>query len=261
MKRILALISAVALLGICTASAQYKKTVLPARQIAEFNTNLPVDLTLVDAADQRAIVEIPSDVADWIKCEIDGNEISIYPKRGAGNKIKSLSSDNPIKVRIESSSIKCINNTGIIRMTCKNRRLNRFELNNSGIITWKDVQVEFGYLEINNSGVCNLEANRITADDIEINNSGRFLCAVNIFCCDCWEHNNSGVNDIKSAVKANSVECNSSGREDLRLNVTCKELEVNATGIGSMTFSGTADDIDISSTGLTRISTSAVNTK
>jgi len=261
MKRMLTVVSAVAILGVCTAAAQTEKRVLSAKKIVELTSTLPVDVTLVDAAQQRAVIEIPSDAARWVVCRIEDEELSIHAEHGAEDMLKKLSADNPIKVRIESSDMRCINNIGVMRLTYKNRRLDYFEINNSGVMNWEDDRLEIGCLEINNAGVYHLDAHKVTADCIEINNSGRYSCSVYTFYCEHWEHNNSGVNDIESAVKAESIECNSSGREKLRLDVTCEQLEINSTGVGQMTFTGTADNIDVSSTGATKISTSAVNAK
>lgn len=263
MKRVLTLITAIALLGICTATAQYKKKVLTTNKITELNILLPVELTLVDSDKASVIVEIPEEVEQRIVYTIDHGELSIrYADKLADDpQTQKLLANNPVKLRVESSGMRCINNISQMRLTYKNRRLDYLEINNSGIVDWNDTRLEIGRLEINNAGVFRITANKITADTIEINNSGRYSCHVNTFYCENWEQNNCGVNDIESAVQAKMIECNSTGKEQLRLNVTCEQLEVNSTGVGSMTFSGTADAIDVSSTGLTRISTSAVNTR
>lgn len=260
MKRILTVVSAVFLLGTYTAEAQIKKVEI-SKKIVELTSTLNVDVTLVDALRPGAIVEIPSGLAQWVVCDIDGETLSIYSRRGAENTLKKLSDGNPIRVHIGGPDMQRINNSGVMRLTYQNRRLDRLEINNSGVMNWNDDRLEIGYLKINNAGVYHLDARKVTADTIEINNSGRYSCSVYTFYCEHWEHNNYGVNDIKSAVEAETIECNSSGREQLRLDVTCEQLEINSTGVGQMTFTGTADNIDVSSTGMTKISTSAVNTK
>ncbi len=245
--------------GMGVVAAQSKQVINTTEQMVELNASLPVNLTLVDAASHRAIAEIPSSAAEWVVFEFDNGELTVRAQRGYENKVAKLLENNPINLRIESSAMRCINNSGDMHLTYKNRRLARFEINNAGIVTWNDGRLEIGYLEINNSGVFRLRAQKVTADTIEINNAGRWLCSVCTFYCVHWEHNNSGVNDVKSTVEAKSVECNSAGCELMKLNVACEDLEINSTGIGQMEFSGTADNIEISSTGRTTISTSAVN--
>lgn len=260
MKRILTVVSAVFLLGTYTAAAQIKKVEV-SKKIVELTSTLHVDVTLVDALQPGAIIEIPSGIAQQVVCDVDGETLSIYSLHEDEATLKKLSADNPIKVSIGGQDMRCINNSGIMRLTYNNRRLDGLEINNSGIMNWEDDRFEIGYLKINNAGVYHLGARKITADSIEINNSGRYSCSVHTFYCKRWEHNNNGMNDIESAVEAETIECNSSGREQLQLDVACEQLRINSTGVGKMTFIGTADNINVSSTGMTKISTSEVNTK
>lgn len=232
------------------------KLTLTACTITELDNSLPAEVTLIDASTHRAVIEIPDGLADKIVCRIEGSVLTLRAKSGAE---KLLRKSEPIKVRIESSSIICIDNTGSMTLTYGNRHLDLMEINNMGQMRWSGNRVQIGTLTINNSGVFVLGVKKFAADCIKMNNAGHYRIEACTFDCEHWEGANSGIADISSRIETGTVEYISSGRDNTSLDVDCKGVEIVSTGVGKITLSGRTDNMDIYSTGLTQISTSGVN--
>ncbi len=116
MKRIVSfLIAFLASAALCGSSAAQQKggyatrTLTAAASIESLSNSLCIELTLVDSSTPRAVVEIPQSIQEKVECRIVGTELRLRCRKGYDN-CGSLS--DAIRVRIESSGMRLINNMG-----------------------------------------------------------------------------------------------------------------------------------------------------
>lgn len=264
MKRIVSfLVAFLASAALCGSSAAQQKggyatRTLTAASIESLSNSLCIELTLVDSSTPRAVVEIPQSIQEKVECRIVGTELRLRCRKGYGNR---GSSSNPIRVRIESSGMRLINNMGVLTLKYRNKRLDELEIRNAGVCDWKADRLAIGNLTVSNSGVFDIDVRSIDARTVTMQNSGRYTCDVSTLSCDKWESINSGVSEIRSVVAAQSVSFLSAGRSEATLDVDCGRLALTSTGVGDITLRGSADKVDVVSTGLANISTSELKSQ
>ena len=142
MKRIVSfLIAFLASAALCGSSAAQQKggyatRTLTAASIESLSNSLCIELTLVDSSTPRAVVEIPQSIQEKVECRIVGTELRLRCRKGYDN---CGSSSDPIRVRIESSGMRLINNMGVLTLKYRNKRLDELEIRNAGVCDWKAV--------------------------------------------------------------------------------------------------------------------------
>ena len=158
--------------------------------IESLSNSLCIELTLVDSSTPRAVVEIPQSIQEKVECRIVGTELRLRCRKGYDN---CGSSSDPIRVRIESSGMRLINNMGVLTLKYRNKRLDELEIRNAGVCDWKADRLAIGNLTVSNSGVFDIDVRSIDARTVTMQNSGRYTCDVSTLSCDKWESINSGV--------------------------------------------------------------------
>lgn len=267
-----------------SAAGSEQSMTFNADNLTIFTTTLPVEVVITDSKSPRATVDIPSkQIAEWVVCRLHGSTLDIYQREGAGSRLASLSSDNPIKVRIESSSMTEISNTSSASVKCLNKLFGKsFTIQNTGnfVLTSDRIDIDkyftivntgnLGFdlpavntgkdFEIRNTGNIVLDIGSIKASErIILTNTGRIECTTSTFGCKTWTYTNTGKTELSSGVTADEVLLRSTGLDDMSIDVNCKMLEVSSTGAGNISFTGRTDDVQVRSTGSARILTSELN--
>lgn len=250
MKRILyfaiALIAIVAHSATLSAQETNKEIIsLKPHKIKEIHASLPTNIVITADEDSDISITISTEAIPYVDFDINhtDNVLSIKHSQNYNSReqLASVDPQEPIIIRVPSSSITDIMNTSDMSIT--------FENCNVG-----------NWFQVINTGTMFIHAEALNAKDkIELYNTGTMTSKVKNYNTSILCLTNTGFLFTDGSTTAKYIEQNSTGIENTDLRIACQKLSITSTGSGVIRYSGTADDVEVASTGKAHIRTSELN--